>query len=310
MIGVLGLTLPFFALIGCGYIAARTRFLSEDGVRGLTTFVFYFALPCMIFQAMAPHPIVDIINWNYMGAFAVAGLSVFALTALSARLLFNGSLSVCTLQGMAGCVGNVGFLGLPLIVALLGPDAALPVILAFIVDLVVLVPLSIVLLELNRHRHGTIRDIILKTGRGIVFNPLVLSIAVSLAWSATGWTLPGPIDAFTGLLGKAATPTALFALGATLAGRQLSDAMAEALHMSAAKLFVHPALVWVSMTMLFDIPAPWVTVAVLTAAVPLAGNVYLIANSYNLYVLRVSTAVLVSTVIAVLSFSGLMALLV
>ena len=310
MESVLGITLPFFALIGCGYVAGRRKFLSEDGVRGLNTFVFYFALPCMIFLALAPRPFADIINWTYMGAYGLAGLSVFTIAALSARLLFKGSLGVCALQGQAASVGNVGFLALPLIVALLGPDAALPVVLAFTVDLVVLVPLSIALLEIDRHNGGAAMDIVRKAGRGVIFNPFVLSIAAGIAWSATGWAIPGPVETFTGLLGKAAAPTALFALGATLAGRPMSDAMTEALHMSAAKLFLHPALVWLSLTVLFDIPAAWVTAAVLTAAAPVAGNVYIIASNYGIYVLRASTAVLVSTAIAVLSFSALVAFLV
>ncbi|MHA1597796.1 MAG: AEC family transporter [Alphaproteobacteria bacterium] len=310
MESVLGITLPFFALIGCGYIAARKKFLGDEGVRGLNTFVFYFALPCMIFLALAPRPFADIINWTFMGAYGAAGLTVFALTALSTRIFFRGSLGICALQGQAGSVGNVGFLALPLIVAVLGPDAALPVVLAFTVDLVVLVPLSIALLEIDRHRDGGALSIAVKAGRGVIFNPFVLSIAAGMAFSASGWAIPGPVETFTGLLGKAAAPTALFALGATLAGRPLSDAITEALHMSAAKLFVHPLLVWVSLTMLFDVPDAWVTAAVLVAAAPVAGNVYIIASNYRLYVLRASTAVLISTAIAVVSFSALVALLV
>ncbi|MBT6406329.1 MAG: AEC family transporter, partial [Rhodospirillaceae bacterium] len=306
MNSVLGVTLPFFALIGCGYLAARRNFLSDDGVKGLNTFVFYFALPCLIFLALAPRPFADIVNWTYMVSYGLAGLLIFALGAASSRLLFKGSLSICALQGQAASVGNVGFLALPLIVGVLGTDAALPVVLAFTVDLVVLVPLSIALLEIDRHNDGTHMDILVKAGRGVVFNPFVLSIAAGVAWSATGWAIPGPVESFTELLGKAAAPTALFALGATLAGRPIletmADAMAESLHMSTAKLFIHPLLVWVSMTMLFDIPDAWVTAAVLTAAAPVAGNVYIIASNYDVYALRASTAVLISTAIAVVSF--------
>ena len=78
MNSVLGVTLPFFALIGCGYLAARRNFLSDDGVKGLNTFVFYFALPCLIFLALAHRPFADIVNWNYMVSYGLAGLLIFA----------------------------------------------------------------------------------------------------------------------------------------------------------------------------------------------------------------------------------------
>ena len=113
-------------------------------------------------------------------------------------------------------------------------------------------------------------------------------------------------DVTEGLVGGACYD----AHGSALTDETMADAMAESLHMSTAKLFIHPLLVWVSMTMLFDIPDAWVTAAVLTAAAPVAGNVYIIASNYDVYALRASTAVLISTAIAVVSFSALVAFLV
>lgn len=309
MDSIITITLPFFALIGCGYLAGKKGILGEAGIQGLNAFVFYFALPCLIFGSLAAKPLADIVNPGFMGAYLSASIAVFATASFLGRLLFKGSLGICAIQGQAASVGNVGYLALPLIVALLGVEATLPVVLGWLVDLVILVPLSIALLEIDRYDTGAWNDFIRNVLKGVVMNPFVLSIAAGVLYAASGLAVPAPVDSFTGLLGKAAGPCALFALGATLAGRPMSEGLSEAAYMSAFKLFIHPAVMWVSMVMIFKVEPLWATAAVLTAAAPVAGNVYIIAQSFGVYVLRASTSILISTAIAVLSFSALAAFL-
>ena len=310
MQNIITITLPFFALIGCGYLAGRKGLLSEEGIKGLNAFVFYFALPCLIFGSLAAKPLADIVNPQFMGAYLSASIAVFAAAAFFSRILFKTTLGMAALQGQAASVGNVGYLALPLITALLGADAALPVVLGWLVDLIVLVPLSIALLEADRHDKGALRDFSRNVLKGVVLNPFVLSIAAGVLYAASGFDIPVPLASFTGLLGRAAGPCALFALGATLASRPLSEGLAEAAHMSVFKLFVHPVAMWFSMVMIFEITPLWASAAILTAAAPVAGNVYIVAQSFGVYVLRVSTAILISTALAVLTLSALAAILV
>lgn len=310
MQNIITITLPFFALIGCGYLAGRKGLLGDEGIKGLNAFVFYFALPSLIFTSLASKPLTDIINPEFMGAYLSASIAVFAAAAFLSRLLFKTTLGMAALQGQAASVGNVGYLALPLISALLGAKAALPVVLGWLVDLIVLVPLSIALLEVDRHATGVWLDFARNVIRGVVLNPFVLSIMAGVLYAASGLPLPVPLESFTGLLGKAAGPCALFALGATLASRPLSDGLGEAATMSIFKLFIHPAVMWISMVMIFEIEPLWATAAVLTAAAPVAGNVYIVAQSFGVYVLRVSSAILLSTAMAVLTLSALAAFLV
>ncbi|NQU55680.1 MAG: AEC family transporter [Rhodospirillales bacterium] len=309
MQNIITITLPFFALIGCGYLAGRKGLLGIDGIKGLNAFVFYFALPSLIFGSLASKPLNDIVNPQFMGAYLSASIAVFATAALLARVAFKTTLGMSALQGQAACVGNVGYLALPLITALLGTDAALPVVLGWLVDLIVLVPLSIALLEVDRHNTGALKDFARNVLKGVVLNPFVLSIAAGVLYAASGFDVPVPLASFIGLLGQAAGPCALFALGATLASRPMSEGLGEAATMSVFKLFIHPGAMWVSMVMIFDIEPLWATAAVLTAAAPIAGNVYIVAQSFGVYVLRVSTAILLSTALAVLTLSTLAAFL-
>jgi predicted permease len=309
MQNIIAITLPFFALICCGYLAGRRGLLSEEGIKGLNTFVFYFALPCLIFSSLASKPLAEILNPDFMGAYLSASITVFAAAAFLARTLFKATLGMSALHGQAASVGNVGYLALPLITALLGPEAALPVVLGWLVDLIVLVPLSIALLEVDRHATGAWMDFTRNVVKGVVLNPFVLSILAGVLYAASGFEIPVPLAAFTGLLGKAAGPCALFALGATLASRPLSGALSEAASMSAFKLIVHPGLMWVSMVMIFKVEPLWAAAAILTAAAPVAGNVYIVAQSFGIFVLRASTAILLSTVLAVLTLSVLAVIL-
>jgi malonate transporter and related proteins len=310
MQNIITITLPFFALIGCGYLAGRKGLLGDEGIKGLNAFVFYFALPCLIFASLASKPLADIVNPGFMGAYLSASIVVFAAAAFLSRILFKTTLGMAALQGQAASVGNVGYLALPLISALLGADAALPVVLGWLVDLIVLVPLSIALLEVDRHSTGAWLDFARNVIKGVILNPFVLSIMAGVLYAASGLALPVPLDSFTGLLGKAAGPCALFALGATLASRPLSEGLGEAATMSIFKLFIHPAAMWISMVIVFDIQPLWATAAVLTAAAPVAGNVYIVAQSFGVYVLRASSAILLSTALAVLTLSALAAILV
>lgn len=301
----LALTLPFFALIGAGYGAGRGGLVAGDGVRGLNLFVFYFALPALLFRATWAKPLGEMVAPDFALAYTAAGLTAFALTALAGRVLFRLPLAACAVQGQAASVGNVGFLALPLLLAVLGEAAAAPVLLGWMIDLIVLVPLSIVVLEIARHKGSGISwpAFAAKVARGVVLNPFVASIAVGILYHAAGLPRFAVLDTFTDLLARAAGPAALFTLGATLAGRPMAESLAEAGFLSAAKLLVHPALMAGAMALWFDGDPLWATAAILVASAPVAGNVYVVAAGYGVYAVRASTAIVVSTGLAVVTFS-------
>ncbi len=134
---------------------------------------------------------------------------------------------------------------------------------------------------------------------GVVANPMIVSMAAGLAWSAAHLPLPPPAEEFLVLLGNAATPGALFAIGASLALRPVGR-VRPAVWLSFAKLVLHPAGAalgaWV-----FGVPAGPAGIMVAAAALPVAGNVYILAHHFRVAEQRVSAAILVSTAISVLT---------
>lgn len=306
---IFAVTLPFFALIGCGYAAARLRVFPEAGIPGLNVFVWYFALPALIFRALALRPLAEIIDIPYIAAWALGGWAVYVAVAALGRVLFRLPLGAALLQGQGAELSNIGYMGLPMLIALFGEKAAVPAVLAMLTDMVLVQTPTMALLEVARNRHGHPVAVAWKVIKGFAANPLVLAVAAGGAVAALRIELPVPVESFTGLLGRAAGPCALFAIGAKLAGQPVADRFGEVALMTVGKLVLHPLAILAAMTLTFGLEAERTTIAVLVAALPIGGNVFVVAQSFGIYAARTSTAILVSTAVAVVTFSTLAGLL-
>jgi malonate transporter len=305
MLAIFLQTIPFFAVIALGFGAGRTRFFSPEATAYLTKFVFYFPLAAMIFGFAANLGLAAIFNWAFVWAYLAGSLVVWALVG-GAALLRGAGPQEAVFEAHCGVIGNVGFLGIPMLAMLLGPKAVGPVLLVLSVDLIVFS--SILTLVITAAREGRMRLALLRSlGLGLLKNPMIVSIVLGLAWGASGWALPVPVASFMTLLGAAATPCALFAIGASLAGRQ-----AERLHVAAwltfAKLILHPAAVALAAYAL-NVEPYAAGVMVAAAALPVAGNVYILAQHYAVAPMRVSTAILISTALSVVTLTGVIALI-
>jgi malonate transporter and related proteins len=304
---ILNTALPFFALIFCGYGAGRFRLLSEASIAGVNAFVFYFALPTFLFNLIATAQLKNILNAPFVAAYLSAGFSVFVVAALLGRLLFKVGPGEAVLQGSAAVLGNTGYMGLPLVAAVFGEAAAIPLVLGLTLEVTLIIPFTIALVEATKGSGGWSRVPSSVTG-ALARNPLIVAIFAGALISAIGLGLPTPVENFTDLLGGTAGPCALFALGATLASRSLSAGLGEVSYMTSFKLFVHPSAMWLT-TQLFDVTSLWATVAVLAAALPVAANVFILARQYDTYIDRISSAILLSTAVSIVTVSTLLALI-
>ncbi|MCF8481208.1 MAG: AEC family transporter [Rhodospirillum sp.] len=305
MYTVLSVTLPFFAIIGCGWLARRLSLVPEASVAGMTSFVFTFALPALLFRSTATRPIAEIADWPFMGLYVLGMLVTVGLGMAVGRLFFKADLQGLGIHALAAAMGNLGFMGLPLISGLLGEASLTPMVLMLTLDVTVLVPLILAFLELGRSDQAGASLVrrIWRAARSSILNPIVIAIFLGIGASLLSLALPLGIDNFLSLLGAAAGPTALFALGASLYGRPLADGLGEAGTMAAMKLLAYPLVMATVMMSLYDGDPLWTRSAILVAALPCAGNLYVFASRYGARVARASTAVLLSTSFAVVSFT-------
>ncbi len=316
MLPVLLITFPFFALVLCGYLAARTRLLPQPAIPGLNAFVLYFALPCMLYRFGASTPIAQLIDPAAAGVYLLCALLMVAGTVLATRGPRMGW-NDAAFGALVAAFPNTGFMGVPLLVALLGAAAAGPAILTIAIDMVITSSLCVALSRLDVAGTHGMAVALRKALRGMAGNPMPWAIALGALASAVHFTLPGPLDQSVAMLADAASPVALFTIGAVLARSQMNEhervQARDYVPIALAKLLLHPLLVWAvgQGAIALGLPlSPFaLTALVLLAALPSASNVALLAERFGAHNGRIARTILVSTALAFVSFSGAVALL-
>ncbi len=309
-----------FSLVLCGYVAARRRMLPLDAVAGLNGFVLYFALPCLLYRFGSTTPLAQLLDaplfFTYLlCAVIMVGLVIAA--SMNRRIGWNDA----AFGALVAAFPNAGFMGVPLLGALLGAAAAGPVIVTLVVDLVITSSLCIGLSRLDgageQGAAKAARDALL----GMLANPMPWSILLGGLAKAVHLELPQPVLQTIGLLADAASPVALFTITAVLARSQmLAKAHGHApiplrdyVPVALAKLVLHPLLVLlvgvaaIALGLRLDRSA--LTVIVLVAALPSASNVAMLAEHFGADNGRIARIILVSTAAAFFTFSGAVALL-
>ena len=304
MLPILLKTLPFFAVIGLGFAAGRTQFFSQDATAYLTKFVFYFALSAMLFGFAASLDVGAVFSGGLVAAYLLGSGLVWTGVLLAAKLR-GAALQEAVFEAHTGVIGNVGFLGIPMLSLLMGKAAVGPVLLVLSIDLIVFSSVLTIIVTMARGGQVTI-GIFRMLAVGLLKNPMIVSMVLGLAWGATGWSMPVPAAEFLTLLGAAATPCALFAIGASLAGRR-AERLGVAVWLSFAKLVLHPAAVAVAALWIFTVERYAAGVMIAAASLPVAGNVFILAQHYGVAPQRVSAAILISTLISVASVTAVIA---
>ncbi len=316
MLSILLITFPFFALVLCGYVAARRGLLPQAAIPGLNSFVLYFALPCMLYRFGASTPVGQLLNGSLVAVYLLCALVTVAFTIAvtrKGRIGWNDA----SFGALVAAFPNTGFMGVPLLVALLGQQAAGPAIVTIVVDLMVTSSLCIALSRLDSADiHGA--EVAAKNAlRGVALNPMPWAIFLGALSSGLQITVPGPVMQTLALLADAASPVALFTIGAVLARSQMNSVevipLKDYVPVALIKLVLHPVLVGLVGLGAIELGVPLdpfaLTVIVLVAALPSASNVSLLAERFGANNGRIARIILVSTVLAFLSFSGAVALL-
>ncbi len=306
---VLSSVLPLFVVIFAGFFAGKVRFFDEGGIKALVTFVFNFAMPPFIFRLMAETDLAEIAQWSFVGAYAVSMLTMLVIGAAAGLLLFAMRPSGMIIQGFGSAFSNGLLLGLPLMVWLFGEQGAVPVLLILTLDAVSF-PTVTLLLEVARGGRGagTLR-MAGQTLRAIALNPIIMATICGILFGLSGAVLPEVVDRTVGFIGQAGPPTALFALGASLSLRKIAGSLGAAGVMVVCKLLVHPFLVWLLVAQVLDLEPFWVNAAVIFAACPVGANVFIFAQHYEAGVEAASSAIVISTGLAMITISALLLIL-
>lgn len=301
MLQVLGLVVPLFGLVVLGYLSGRVRKIPVEGLAWLNFFIVYIALPALLFQLLSRTPLEEFGNIAFLAATTTVTFAVFWICVLIGWLKPGGNIRDGAIQGFAGSYGNIGYMGPPLAIAAFGPEAGVPVALIFCIDNSMHFAHAPILMALGGEgRQSALRmlwGILVK----IITHPFIIATIIGIAAAAMRWQPPAAIDDLLTRLATAAAPCALFVMGVTAALRPLKRVPVELTYLVPVKLLAHPLAMYLAVSRIPDVPPVWLHSAVLMAALPSATNVFVIAQQYDVWKERASSAVVISTLLSIIT---------
>lgn len=302
--------LPIFGLILAGGVAGRARVLGPNAVEGLNGFVVWLALPALLFQTVAQARWAELWQPGFIAAFGLGGLITFAVAVPVLRRRGGRPLADAAIEGLNASYPNVGFMGVPMATTLLGAQALLPTMITVVVTMCVFFAAAVVLAEISVHAGSGLMRGLLKVGQSLLRNPLIVAPLLGLPFALLGIELPDPLARFLRMLGAAASPCALVAIGLFFARGRPTGAAGDAPPAIVAgpraigflvicKLLLQPVLTWLLAGPILGLEPLLIAVAVLMSALPTGTGAFMLADYYQRDGRVSSRTILVSTLIAV-----------
>ena len=315
---VFNVVAPVFAIIVAGWSAGRMGLLGRDGSKALNQFVYWFSLPAVLFLGLASAPMADIFNLPFLMAFMSGLVIAYAIALVTGWLLYRrratGTVGTpetadgtpgqkASMMALNASFSNTGYMGIPLFIALVGSSHLAPVIVATVIMSAVMVAVAIIMLEALGPSDDPPLTVIIGIGRSLIKNPLIVSSVAGLLAASINLPIAEPIQRFGDLMGAAAGPCALFAIGLFLAGQRLTDGLGDALWISSLKLILQPLITWLLIDAFFPMDPYWRAAAIVLAALPTGALTFVMAERYGVSVGDTSAAILISTLISIVTLS-------
>lgn len=295
--------LPVVILALAGYLAARANIIRAGDSEVLSRFVFAIALPALLFDSLAHVELPPGIDWVYLLAYYTVVLIIFWLGMWLSKRWFATPKQEQGIFGLGASYSNLMLVGLPIILAGLGEEALLPLFLLVSIHSAVLFLLTAILAEGGEWNRQNAAQLFNRSARTLIRNPIVIAITLGLLVNLLGIALPALLDEALSTLSTSALPLSLIVLGATLANYQIRGHIKEASLIVGLKLVAQPLLLWLLVVPILRLDPLWAAVSVMAAGMPVGVSAYIFAQNYDSGVAVLSTAVLLSTVLAVVSQS-------
>lgn len=310
LVTILVLVVPLFSLIGLGWSLARWRLLHEAAPRILSEFAIKIAMPALLFRAMLSVGDAPLQLLAMPAAFFCATAVMWVLAVLVTHVVLRRPADDAASIGMATTFGNGVMLGFPLLTTVLGPSAAVPVAMMSALETPLLwIVATLYVSAAGRVGQGFDLKVVGQILADLARNTIVTSMVLGAAWNLARLPMPESVDRVLELVGRAAVPVQLIALGMSLAAFEIRGQWPTLTAITILKLFVYPVLAYVMAVHVWALPPAWVAVVVSFAAMPVGANAFIFASKYERAVGSVSAALTVSTIISVVSITVVLTLL-
>ena len=242
MLTALLIILPIFLVIGLGVFLRWREFVTPDGSKALSRFVFRIAAPLYLLRSIGSKPISE--SAHFETIVIIVGVTVLtaAVTYLASRGQSRQRIGV---MAQGSFRSNTFFFGLPVVTQAYG-DAAVSQAAVIIGTMVITYNLlgALVLVLPRQRMSARSTKLWIETVSDMVRNPLVLAILGGIALSSSGSIIPEAIDRTLEMVGRTALPLALLSIGVGLDPRHRPLEGRASLVISMIKLVIYPAAIW------------------------------------------------------------------
>jgi len=296
MTDVLNLTIPMFSLIGIGYLLKRVHFMSENDGAVLSKFAFYILLPPLMFTSILSGDASKSLNINFILSYEIITISIFVLTYLLGLLLKLKTMEKA-IFGLNAAYPNYGYIGVPLCILAFGTNAAIPLALILLADTFVLLT-TLIFYKLTENRKTSLQELSKEIVQRFIYNPLMMSVFVAFIFSIADIKIVTAIDRTLSIVAASATAVALIALGVSLNVSSVKNQKSVLFFITVIKLIVHPILIFIVFRFQTGIDPMWVKTAIVCASLPVAANVFVLANYYKNFESESAAAITITTIVS------------
>lgn len=303
MTSVFNIVLPIFTIIAAGYFATRLSLIAEAAVDSIMKFSQNFAIPCLLFHAIANLDLSSTFEIKLIFSFFLGATICFLIGIIAMRFLFSRTPIDSIAIGFGALFSNLIFIGLPIMELAFGRDSTAQnyTIIAFHAPFCYL--LGITSIEIVRSGGLGIIGSVNAVVHSSFKNPLILAILLGFIVNLGGITLPEAISTSVNMIAQTAIPVALFGMGGVLVRYGFSPSLGEPICIATLSLFVHPAIVYLLTVYVFSLEIDFVRAGVISAAMAPGIHSYLFANMYNRAIGMSASTILLSTIASIFSVS-------
>ncbi len=304
---VFSVILPIIFLLLFGYASVRFKLIDKSQISALSAVVIKVSLPALLFHVLASKDFHEIWHPSYFIVYATVSVFIFALTFCITYKFFKNSFSHSAVLAMGSSMSNTGFIGTAILTLLMGNQATVYISLTLIVENVIVITLLLALAEAGLQKQKQFSILIKQTLLKLIKNPVIISVILGLICAATGIHLPKALDQALEMLGRTASPLALFVIGGGLVGLSIQSVSVQSFILVFLKVLLMPALVFMGLSLMPNTTQDMIYAGTMIAALPMASAFGIFGQYYGLNE-KALTPLMMSTFLGFIGVSCLIAI--
>lgn len=295
----LNATIPVFLVILAGYILRRAGWINENFIKIANKINFKITLPCLLVQDLMGTDIKEEFDLKYI-LFCASVTTICFVVIWGGARLFIKDRSITGAFVQASFRGSAAVLGTAFVINIYGNSGMVPLMMIGAVPLYNI--FSVIVLEAESN--GECGNRLGNTVKGILTNPIIISIFLGLILSLFDVSFPTVIDNTIGNFAKLATPLALIAIGGTFDGGEALAKIKPAVCGSLIKILIQP-IIFLPIAVMLGFRDEKLMALIIMLGSPTTPSCYIMAKNMNNDGVITTSMVVITTVLSAFTITGI-----